>query len=75
MNRIAIFEGNDVSFAGPKRRRKSRKSKARSKSSKYTRGQVRSAFGKAAVKCRAEAPGKGKYGTCMRREMKKNLGR
>lgn len=75
-------------FAGVKKGRKrksgkkSRKStsrarrstrKASKKASKYTRSQVRSAFKVAAVKCRVEAPQKGKYGTCMRNEIKRML--
>lgn len=70
MSKLAILEG--LSGFGAARRGRKRKAKKSSASkSKYTRAQVRKAFGKAAKDCRVEAPKN--YGSCMRREMKSNL--
>lgn len=76
-SRLAILEG----FNGPgglgaykKKRRKSKsKRKGHAKKSTHTRAKVRSAFRSAVITCRKEAPGKGRFGTCMRSEIKKNL--
>ena len=84
-NRIAILEGytqgeSMSGFGAPPRRKKralksSRRAKRSSSKTGLTRGQVRSAFRTAAVKCRVEAPQKGKYGSCMKREMRSLLGK